>query len=242
MQIKKDVNGYIYTEFMNHLFKCCDVISINKYCDYHEKSRNKKIQILLLLEKCSVQDVLNNFSNSYVQELCQKYENNELLFDKDYHNKYENNKRDALEESVRKFIRKKYIEGIVYWIIYNEVTNQWLDKYKKSIICQKENFCEDGTLQETTYFIKLTKELREDILNRNSIYSWCGPLSVDDISFFNNGNCWLDSVAHEELCFIYCKDEEEYEYLKSIGIEFVEDKFVPVSRNELYYVDYKQKD
>ncbi len=65
------------------------------------------------------------------------------------------------------------------------------------------------------------------LYEKNSIFSWCYPESLEDLCFLKNGYYWLESVAHEDLCFIYCKDEAEYEYLKSIGIVFDEDHFVP---------------
>ena len=45
-------------------------------------------------------------------------------------------------------------------------------------------------------------------------------------------------MAHEKICDIYCENEEEYNYLRSIGIEFEEDHFIPLSEKEkknLYY-------
>lgn len=90
-------------------------------------------------------------------------------------------------------------------------------------------------------FLKTTPELKEYILENHDLYAWLNPKYPEDISFFKDRYCWLYSIAHEELCFIYCKDEEEYEYLKSIGIEFVEDKFVPTPYEELYYEDYNNK-
>ena len=42
----------------------------------------------------------------------------------------------------------------------------------------------------------------------------------------------MKSVAHEKLCNIYCESEEEYEYLKSIGVEFYEKEYVPISYEE----------
>ncbi len=67
---------------------------------------------------------------------------------------------------------------------------------------------------------------------------WLNPNFPEDIAFFRNGYCWLYSVAHEEICDIYCENEEEYEYLKLIGIEFVDDEFVPTPKAELYYEEY----
>ena len=40
------------------------------------------------------------------------------------------------------------------------------------------------------------------------------------------------------MCDIYCENEKEYNYLKSIEIEFMDDKFIEISNNELYFKNY----
>lgn len=87
-------------------------------------------------------------------------------------------------------------------------------------------------------FYRTTQQLENYILSKQCLYDWLNPMYPEDISLFKNGYCWLYSVAHEEICDIYCENEEEYEYLKSIGIEFVDDEFVPTPKEELYYEEY----
>ena len=99
----------------------------------------------------------------------------------------------------------------------------------------KNNYLENKIYHSTTYYFKLNNELKKQILNNSSLYGWCFPNYLEDICFFKNGYCWLYSVAHEKLCEIYCRDEKEYEYLKSIGIEFVNNKYIPSKNEKLYY-------
>lgn len=87
-------------------------------------------------------------------------------------------------------------------------------------------------------FYKFDEKLKEYMLTNKDLYDWFNPDRPEDISIFKNGYCWLYSITHEEMCDIYCEDEKEYEYLKSIGIEFWESKFTPIPQNELYYEDY----
>ncbi len=87
-------------------------------------------------------------------------------------------------------------------------------------------------------FYKLDNSIKEYLLTNKDLYNWINPDYPEDISFFKNGYCWLYSVAHEEMCDIYCESNEEYEYLKSIGIEFFEKKFEPTPKKYLYYEDY----
>ena len=76
------------------------------------------------------------------------------------------------------------------------------------------------------------------MLSNSDLYAWLNPNYPEDISFFKDGYCWLYSVAHEEMCDIYCESVEEYNYLRSIGIEFIDDKFIEISNNELYFENY----
>ena len=51
------------------------------------------------------------------------------------------------------------------------------------------------------------------------------------MAFFRNGYCFLDSISHEKLCWIYCDTLEEFEILKKMGIQFV-GKFYKVDKEE----------
>lgn len=88
------------------------------------------------------------------------------------------------------------------------------------------------------FFIKTSDKLKKYLLSNNDLYNWLHTKYPEDVSFFKNGYCWLYSVAHEELCYIYCENKEEYEYLKSIGIEFVDTEYKETPQNELYYEEY----
>lgn len=91
-------------------------------------------------------------------------------------------------------------------------------------------------------FYKTDEEVEKYILTNKSLYNWLEPKYPEDISFFKDGYCWLYSVAHEDLCEIYCDSSKEYEYLKSIGIDFWKNEYIPVSKKELYYENYFEED
>lgn len=91
------------------------------------------------------------------------------------------------------------------------------------------------------FFYQTTEKLKQYLLFNKNLYEWNNPKWPEDISFFKNGYCWLYSVTHENFCYIYCENKEEYEYLKSIGIEFQEKEFKSTPKNELYYENYNIK-
>ena len=88
------------------------------------------------------------------------------------------------------------------------------------------------------HFYRFSAEIKNYLLTNKNLYAWLNPGYPEDISFFKDGYCWLYSVAHEDLCDIYCENEKEYEYLKSIGIQFWDDEFVPIIKDNYYYKNY----
>ena len=88
------------------------------------------------------------------------------------------------------------------------------------------------------YFYKFSDTLTDFLLTNKNLYEWNNPYYPQDISLFKNGYCWLYSIADEDMCFIYCENEEEYEYLKSIGVEFSKTEFVPTPKKDLYFEKY----
>ncbi len=125
------------------------------------------------------------------------------------------------------YYRKNVIIGCINQLVYDYITNEWLEKYKNNII-HKEDFILETTngkkmIERSKYYLHLTENLKQEILSKNSIYDWCFPLSIENIEFYKKENCRLLSVAHENILDIFCENEEEYEFLESLGIKF-EDK------------------
>ena len=88
------------------------------------------------------------------------------------------------------------------------------------------------------YFLKIGDPVKEYLLSNCDLFSWFNPEYPEDISFFKDGYCWINSVTHEEFCEICCEDEAEYNYLISLGLGDAKEQYIPVSKEELYYEDY----
>lgn len=236
MLIKKDIRGKAYIDLMNYAFENCDAVFVEKLHDQHPEDYKKTVNIILSECNCSVKDIVERYSDRYLFEMCNRFKENEDIFDIDYRNNYEQNfsNLNAKEfEKGNEDNRKRIILGTLSRIVYNELTDDWLNKFKEDIILQEEHTYYNELQKKnihisTFYYLKLTKKVKDEILKKQSLYSWVFPNSIENLCFFKNGYCWLDSVAHEKFCEIYCKNEEEYEYLKSIGIQFIEKKFIPV--------------
>ena len=115
---------------------------------------------------------------------------------------------------------------------YNEIHQKTLKKLKKYKLHEKyETMFSSIKNKEipyaSTYYYKKNKELLNFFLEKNSIYEWVFENSLEDLSFYIGGSPFIQTVAHEHLCWIECRNKEEYEYLKSIGIKFLEKEFEP---------------
>jgi len=94
---------------------------------------------------------------------------------------------------------------------------------------------EDFIQQFNIYFYKCTEEVKKYLLSNQNIYTWLNPNYPEDMSFFKDGYCLLNTLTHEEICDIEVETKEEYEYLKNIGIEFYDNKFTKADKKHMYY-------
>lgn len=61
------------------------------------------------------------------------------------------------------------------------------------------------------------------LLATDGLYSWKFPDNLEDLCFYAKGKCWLKSVAHEKLCWIFTDNDVEKEVIsKVIGLKYVE--------------------
>lgn len=89
------------------------------------------------------------------------------------------------------------------------------------------------------YFYKFSAKMKEYLLSNNNLFDWRGPEHPENPSFFRDGYCWLLSDTPHKICRIFCENDEEYKYLKSIGIEFSDDKYSPTVKDERYFEWYR---
>jgi len=68
--------------------------------------------------------------------------------------------------------------------------------------------------------IKFDKSLVKELKKANGLYEWRAPNRPEDLSFYINGKCFLESVGHENYCFIYANDKETMSILDKIGFKY----------------------
>lgn len=96
--------------------------------------------------------------------------------------------------------------------IINEFSNYVLTNYKS---LDYLGFHYYNKLE--VYVIKFNKYTKDILIKSKGILSWKFPNMPDDLCFFSNGVCLLRSVAHENLIFLYTKDEALKKKLTDAG-------------------------
>lgn len=128
-------------------------------------------------------------------------------------------------------------------LFYEHNVENFIKKHKEEIIYEEKiisnDMSENEMVTSVCYFFKLSDSMKREILNNNSIYSWCFPFYIEDIEFYRDGYCWLLSVAHENIFEIFCETRKEFKYLKKIGVEFESKKFIPISKDDVLFKNYK---
>lgn len=237
MLVEEEILGDTYKTLMDYLFKKCDSISLTKYHDQYEDDTNRSIDVILSSSSYSIDEIIEQYSDEFLEKIYEEFKNDEQIFNDNYIQKYES---DEIGKMISYHNRWSMTSGAIAWLYYNEVTLKWVNKNKVNIInCKKNDNClgNPNVYHSDTYTFKLNEEIKSEILSKKSLYDWSYPDSLEDICFFKDGYCFLETITHENLCFIYCDDKEEYEYLKSIGIKIFEKEFKPTKMGKWKYGD-----
>lgn len=235
MLVKNDIILESNEAFVNYIIKKCDMFSLTKYQDQHKEKHDKRIKIILSSNKYSKEDILNSKLIDVSNKIYDDFKDSKEIFDEDYRNKYENEHNPSYLIELN---RKHAIVGSVNRYIYDYIVDNYIKQHENIIVKKREIILNHSLHHSTIYYFKINTDIEKELILKKSIFDWCYPYSMEDISFFSNGYCWLYSIAHEKICDIYCESEEEYEYLKSIGIEFVDECYIPISKDDLYCEKY----
>lgn len=124
---------------------------------------------------------------------------------------------------------------------YKEHIAWRLDEFKPFVLKEYTSTDYFGSFREyysKIYLMPLNDKILGQLMATEGLYSWKYPDMPEDLCLFSKGKCWLKSIAHEKICWIYTDSEVEKDILKKvIGLKFTEtdDPDVP----ELDYIDKK---
>lgn len=247
------MNSDTYRTIIEYSINKCNIFSLQKYETKFEKIQTKFENICCVIfsdSEFSENFVFDNFSEQLLNQIYEKYKNNEQIYKieeeylesslRELKAKYSDNSKilvPDMEQCIYEAI-KASIRYSLEMFIYNKSYDKFKMLYNKYNI-SKNYLKEIKTEFFTTYFFKLNSSTKNILFSKNTIYDWIFPLNLEDLCLYKDNKIWLYSVAHERICNIYCESEEEYDYLKSIGVEFYEDHYIPIDKEKLYYENYE---
>ena len=202
-----------YIKLIEYAFEKCNVISVTKYFDPCEDVAKNTLNIILSETNQTESDILRKWleKDDYIDELFNMFKDNDLIFDRKC--------KRSFGGTLKSYKKKMVIEDSIEHIFYEYNIKDWLRKYKSRMIKKTQD---DKTI---TYFFKLNDALKSDILSTSSFSDWKFPDSVENLSFYEDENCWLHSTWRGPF-EVFCKNEKEFRYLKSLGVSFNDKKYI----------------
>ena len=210
-------------ELVNYLLDKCDMISVYVYYHYLNRSDvDKVIKVISINDNELLNNLLENYNQKRIEYICDKYKDNSLIFDEEFMESAWKEDKKAFE-----FYKNRYIYGALRQCVDEHLANKWLMKYKSNLISKKKEYLADSISipkheSGVRYYLKLDEKLKEEIKSKSSLYDWDSP---EDICFFKDSKCLLETVSHEELCWLYCYSEDEYNLYRKMGIKFFNDEY-----------------
>lgn len=72
------------------------------------------------------------------------------------------------------------------------------------------------------YLVKIDSLLNINFFDNSGLFDWKYPNYPEDICFYANGKCFMETVSHEDFCFIYDCIEEVKTLLNILNIDYWE--------------------
>lgn len=72
------------------------------------------------------------------------------------------------------------------------------------------------------YVVKIDSSLNADFFASDGLSEWRYPNFPEDICFYKNGQCFIETVTHEQCCFFYLEDDDLLKLLDNLDIEYWE--------------------
>lgn len=256
--IKENPKHKKYRNLIAYSIKKSDVVMFVVRRDRYIKCANydiiNKISNIL---NVPIEDIESNYIKYINHEYKNLYNNIHLILGKQLNLVNALHKESKIE--INKLIKERLIYNIEAEIkakknllLQEKSIGSLKEKFKKYLIKERHNPRWIGTevymntnqgeslkyKEQYLYdicFYRACPEIEEFLLHTvDSLYDFKPPYLPEDISFFKEGYCWLNTITHEKIGYIYIKDINEYKDIIDIGIKI--EKYDNCNQNdeELY--------
>ena len=204
-----------------YAYEICDKVEFKKIKHFvvNKEKKQEILKIIISNPKFTKENLIKNYSEKTLDDIYFEYKDDNRFFCDNEIRKKLHYKNDVEYQNVLTKYKKSYINSIIELFLYNERCIKFLEKYENNIIDKI------STEYEEYYYFKMDKHFIDFFMNEtDNIYDFTFPYNLENLCIYINDDIWLESVADDKLCFINCRTEEEYEKLKSFGINFVKEK------------------
>lgn len=125
--------------------------------------------------------------------------------------------------------REEYKDSKLYikhnndkFINYKENLQSFLSELENKIIdtyTDVKYFDEISNYEREIYVLKFDSETADVFKTFKSFY-WRCPEQPEDLRFFSNGVCYLETIMHEDEFFVYDDSDDTIEFFDSLGLDF----------------------
>lgn len=112
---------------------------------------------------------------------------------------------------------KEYME-------YKKSLEPFLSQFNNFVIRRYEDVEYCGYMYRNKmdiFVIELNDNVVKLLKKSTGLYKWCYPDRPNDLCFYKDNKCFLRSVAHEGLCFIYSNDRRLKKKLVNLGFNII---------------------
>lgn len=221
MQVKK-INNNAYKKLIMYAYEICDKVELKKIKHFvvNKEKKQEILKIIISNPKFTKENLIKNYSKKTLDDIYFEYKDDNRFFCDNEIRKKLHYKNDVEYQNVLTKYKKIYINSIIELFLYNERCIKFLEKYENNIIDKI------STEYEEYYYFKMDKQFINFFMNEtDNIYDFTFPYNLENLCIYINDDIWLESVVDDKLCFINCRSEEEYEKLKSFGIDFAKEKY-----------------
>ena len=122
---------------------------------------------------------------------------------------------------------ERIVEYLDDGTLFSEYKNKVMPKIEKIRTHQlkmyfSENYANNSYDREREiYIVKIDDCLNNSFFENDGLFAWKYPHFPEDICFYKDGKCFMESVSHEKLCFFYLVDDELLRFLEDREIEYL---------------------
>lgn len=129
---------------------------------------------------------------------------------KDDYMKYKKNVKNLMFRLEKDLIKKTHTP--INFLQLN-LNNNFIDEYYEEIYSNEEflfDIC----------FFKVSENSKKILKEAISLFSWIDPNLPEDLMFIKNDYIKMSVESKEKFAYLYCESENEYNYLKELGVIF----------------------